>query len=359
MELLEKFNLITFTEEEKLLLQLAVIYHDAAAEDATKQQEEQQSAYYFSRDLQGKFPQHLLSKVALALEYKEDDILEIKRQNTDQSISKYLEIIRFADRMDYIRCSSISSDFPNFNDGELSSELFNANILNLPTQEQQQFSTNNDTKTLFQRNLEAAMHGAVDLAAVAGGYNEDLREKGSYEHRYKLNIDNQRIKIAFERTDSPITQLTELLDNNVRRLIAKLAGINTCTYPKHLLCMPDIKNGVIRGIHSTWNDLNQIKILENMTLLEKMQCEHDFKILSQTTLDAINLEVARLIENGLQMSLGTLTQDTLKSDAVRKVLNERGFDVINESRHRGYNLNGDKQYQDMLVLESLNKPNMQ
>ena len=57
IELLEKFHLANFTEEEKTLLKLAIIYHDAAAEDVDKYDEEKQSALYFKRDLTGKFPQ--------------------------------------------------------------------------------------------------------------------------------------------------------------------------------------------------------------------------------------------------------------------------------------------------------------
>jgi hypothetical protein len=351
IELLEKFNLAVFTDEEKILLQLAVIYHDAAAEDASKQEEEQKAAYYFKRDLQGKFPSSLLTKVALALETKEDDRHGIEQQHED--IDKYTAIIRFADRMDFIRCSTVNNNFPTFNDKTVNN--FNTNLLNLPQQEQIKFSSNNSEKTLFQRHLEAAMHGAVDLAEVAGGYHskeQDLRTKGSYDSRYNLAIDNQRIKFSFEHTDKPVSQLNEAIDNNVRRKIAQLAGINTCIDPQHNVCKADTINGISRGIHSTWNDLSQITVPKTMSLLEKMQIEHDFSLLSQATQEAINLEVARLKTEGIQMSLGTLTQNTLKSDAAKATLKKRGITVISEQRARGFNNLNEQVYYEMLVPKS-------
>jgi hypothetical protein len=351
IELLEKFNLAVFTDEEKILLQLAVIYHDVAAEDASKQEEEQKAAYYFKRDLQGKFPSSLLTKVALALETKEDDRHGIEQQHED--IDKYTAIIRFADRMDFIRCSTVNNNFPTFNDKTVNN--FNTNLLNLPQQEQIKFSINNNEKTLFQRHLEAAMHGAVDLAEVAGGYHskeQDLRTKGSYDSRYNLAIDNQRIKFSFEHTDKPVSQLNEAIDNNVRRKIAQLAGINTCIDPQHNVCKADTINGISRGIHSTWNDLSQITVPKTMSLLEKMQIEHDFSLLSQATQEAINLEVVRLKTEGIQMSLGTLTQNTLKSDAAKATLKKRGITVISEQRARGFNNLNEQVYYEMLVPKS-------
>ena len=353
IELLEKFNLAVFTDEEKILLQLAVIYHDAAAEDASKQEEEQKAAYYFKRDLQGKFSSSLLTKVALALETKEDDRHGIEQQHED--IDKYTAIIRFADRMDFIRCSTVNNNFPAFNDNTSNHGYFNTNLLNLPQQEQIKFSINNNEKTLFQRHLEAAMHGAVDLAEVAGGYHskeQDLRTKGSYDSRYNLAIDNQRIKFAFEHTDKPVSQLNEAIDNNVRRKIAQLAGINTCIDPQHNVCKADTINGISRGIHSTWNDLSQITVPKTMSLLEKMQIEHDFSLLSQATQEAINLEVVRLKTEGIQMSLGTLTQNTLKSDAAKATLKKRGITVISEQRARGFNNLNEQVYYEMLVPKS-------
>ena len=352
IELLEKFNLTVFTYEEKVLLQLAVIYHDAAAEDVGKEEEEQKSAYYFKRDLQGKFSFALLSKVALALEAKEDDRHKIEQQHQDARIRIYTKVIRFADRMDFIRCSIVNDDFPKFNSQTATNSYFNTSLLNLPQQEQIKFSSSNSDKTLFQCHLEAAMHGAVDLAEVAGGYHskeQDLRTKGSYDSRYNLAIDNQRIKFAFEHTDKPASQLNETIDNNVRRKISQLAGINTCIDPQHNLCKADTINGISHGIHSTWNDLSQVIVPNSMSLLEKMQIEHDYSLLSEATQNAIELEVNRLTAEGIQMSLGTLTQDTLKSSAAKATLKTRGITVISEQRARGFNKLKEQAYYEMRV----------
>jgi uncharacterized membrane protein len=348
MELLEKFKLTSFSVEEKVLLKLAVVYHDASAEDVSKENEEQKSADYFRRDLSGKFPAQLLEKVALALESKEDDIHDIEKQTNDEDLKKYIIVIRNADRMDYGRCSTIGYDFPNLTTTS-SAAAFNSVLLNLPEEEKVQFTNIQEKKTLFQRHLEAALHGAIDLATVAGGHNKDLREKGSYDNRYKLTIDNQRIKIAFEQTDIPVSQLNEILDNNVRRKIAQLAGIHTCTDLEHKTCNPDTTEGITHGIHSSWLELKQVKVPEIMTHLEKMQIEHDFSLLSQETQDTINLEVARLKTEGIKMSLGTLTQNTLKSDAAKETLKKHGITVTNELRARGFNDSGEQVYHEMLV----------
>jgi hypothetical protein len=353
MQLLEKFNLINLTDEEKLLLQLAVVYHDAAAEDVSKKQEEQKSAYYFTRDLTGKFSAEILEKIALALEAKENDIHGIEPQHNDADIDKYTRIIRFADRMDFVRCSTIVANFPNFTYTTTDKD-FNAKLLNIPEVNLEQFTSIDADKTLFQRHLEAAMHGAVDLAIVAGGdNNRDLRSKGDYKERYKLKIDNQRLKIAFEQTDKPVSQLGILLDNNVRRKIAQLADIHTCNDPNHKVCKADIHEGVMYGIHSTSNDLSQVNIPETMTLLEKMQIEHDYSLLSEATQNAITLEINRLQTEGIKMSLGTLTQKTLKSDAARATLKTRGITVISEMRARGFNSLQEQKYHEMLVPQKI------
>ena len=353
MQLLEKFNLINLTDEEKLLLQLAVVYHDAAAEDVSKKQEEQKSAYYFTRDLTGKFSAKILEKIALALEAKENDIQGIEPQHNDADIDKYTRIIRFADRMDFTRCSTIDANFPDFTATNID-EHFNVELLNIPASELTQFTSVDANKTEFQRYLEAAMHGAVDLATVAGGYNgRDLRSKGDYKKRYSLNIENQRLKIAFEQTDKPVSQLGILLDNNVRRKIAQLADIHTCNDPNHKVCKADIHEGVMHGIHSTSNDLSQVNIPETMTLLEKMQIEHDYSLLSEATQNAITLEINRLQTEGIKMSLGTLTQKTLKSDAARATLKTRGITVISEMRARGFNSLQEQKYHEMLVPQKI------
>ena len=62
-----------------------------------------------------------------------------------------------------------------------------------------------------------------------------------------------------------------------------------------------------------------------MTLLEKMQFEHNQGLLSQATRDEIQKEVERLRWQGIPMQLGTLTQTTLNSPAAKRKLEDEGI----------------------------------
>jgi hypothetical protein len=345
IELLEQFDLACLSDDEKILLQLAIIYHDAAAEDVAKNLEEKQAAYYFKRDMQENFPTELLESISLALESKENDIHGVNEKDLDKKIRLYINILRFGDRMDFIRCAEINDGFTQWNKQDTVSYEFNPSLLNIPDVE----------SIAFKRHLEAAMHGAADLAAISGGYYKDVRKQGSYATRYKLQINNQQLKTAFEYTNTPKSKLDELIDNNVRRKIASLAKINTCANVQHKTCKPDTTNGVMYGIHSSWLDLKQVQIPENMTLLEKMQCEHDITLLSKETLDAINKEVYRLQHEGIKMQLGSLTQKILKSPATEEALAARGLEIIKENRPRAYNKLGKQNFEEVLTVNSISK----
>ena len=86
-----------------------------------------------------------------------------------------------------------------------------------------------------------------------------------------------------------------------------------------------------------------------MTLLEKMQFEHNQGLLSQATRDEIQKEVERLRWRGMPMQLGTLTQTTLKSPAAKRKLEDEGIEVLSAKRLRGYRKDGSKRRQKMLV----------
>lgn len=341
MELLEKFQICSFSDDEKTLLSIASIYHDAAAEDIGKELEEIKAASYFKRDLQGQYSQELLNAVALALESKENDINNIDEQLVPADVRRYVSVLRFADRMDIIRCTGVENDFPG-----LSSESknhsskkhqfqFDSSLLDIPAQVVQSFTSNNKKKSDFQRNLEAAMHGAADLVQITDNSKLDKRSK-NYIDFYQLNISGKQIKEKFECTTTPVRKMDDFIDDNVRRKIAILAEITTCATADHKNCQSDPTTGITRGIHNSWYDLKQIKIPSCMTLLEKMQCEHDITLLSQETQQAIETEVVRLKREGILMNLGTLTQETLKSTAAKKILKHRGVSIITEKRCRGY-----------------------
>ena len=344
MELLEKFQLLKCTEDEKTLLALAAIYHDAAAEDVGKDREETKSAEYFKRDLTGQYPQALLDDVALALESKENDGDD---DSLPATIRGYLRILRFADRVDIIRCTGVENNFPGLT--ALNSDLskFNASLLDLPP-ELSKFTADPEKKSRFQRHLEAAMHGAADLARVTGHLLHDHRP-GPYAHSYQLTPKAEKLTAQFERTPMPVGKMDDFVNDNVRRKIARLAGIPTCSDPDHRKCRTDTQQGITWGIHNSWYDLQQIRIPDCMTRLEKMQCEYDMGVLSEETREAIAAEVQRLKSRGIPMNLGTLTQETLRSMPAKRKLEERGLIVVTEKRLRGYDKAGNARSEEMLV----------
>ncbi|WP_257296694.1 hypothetical protein, partial [Endozoicomonas sp. YOMI1] len=200
----------------------------------------------------------------------------------------------------------------------------------------------------FQRQLEAAMHGASDLLQVTGSDREDCRSD-SYVQTYQLKPDKTAITEKFELTPLPLQNMEKYLDDNVRRFIASRAGIHTCASPDHKDCKTDRQNGITRGIHNSFHDLRQVRVPTGMTRLEKMQCRQDFNLLSTETQGAIAQEVQRLKSEGILMSLGTLTQETLKSPPAKRALEQRGFAVVSEKRFRGYDDTGKVNLQEMLV----------
>ena len=345
MELLEKFTVITFSDLEKDLLALAAIYHDAAAEDVPKADEESKAAFYFKRDLAGQYPGRLLEDIAMALAGKEDDLpgSQPLAKPVSEKLRSYLHILRFADRLDVIRCTGVPSDFLGL--AKTGCLDFDASRLDLPVQLQ---ATNSDQKSDVQLELEAAMHGAADLVQVTGHLSSDHRAV-PYVTAYQLVPDSKRLNVQFEWTPTPQQRMDNFVDNNVRRTIARLAGLNTCSTADHTECQTDTQNGRTWGIHNSWHDLKQVRIPERMTLLEKMQFEHNEGLLSQAIRDETQKEVERLRCQGIPMQLGTLTQTTLKSPAAKRKLKDKGINVVPVKRLRGYKKDGSPREQKMLV----------
>ena len=346
MELLEKFGVMTFSDPEKNLLALAIIYHDSAAEDVPKADEENKAALYFKRDLAGQYPAQLLENIAMALAWKECDRTGHQVKPFSWKLRSYLHVLRFADRLDVIRCKGVAADFPGFTTACRFG--FDSSRLDLPVQLREQFDSNPDRKSPFQLELEAAMHGAADLVQVTGHLGFDGRAV-PYISAYRLVPDSKRLNEQFEWTLTPRQNMDKFVDNNVQRKMARQAGLNTCLTAEHERCRTDTQNGRTWGIHNSWHDLNQVRIPARMTLLEKMQFEHNEQLLSQATRDEIQKEVERLRCQGIPMQLGTLTQTTLKSPAARRELENRGITVASVKRLRGYNDDGRPRKQKMLV----------
>ncbi len=386
MEFLEVAGVATFSKDERILLALAAVYHDAAAEDVDKSREEKQSAFYFCRDMSPHFQRELVEKISKALEAKEDDInskgeLETEtEQEADERLRLYLRVLRFGDRMDFVRYAGAGPGFPDWSKEGSCSSVHNGvdpGKLDLPPSLKTSFVPSPCNKALFQSGLEAAMHGSVDLVSVTEECVRDRRKAGSYIETYGLKTPNSDIKTALECTPTPVLRLNGFIDDNVRRMIAEKAGISTCKESeslrpmkkrkasarlkihsapvsvmlkkKHLVCRADTRKGVHWGIHNSWHDLKQIKVPEGMTLLEKMQCRHDLSVLAPKTRAGILKEVRRIKQSGIKMALGTLTQETLKSPSAQKALKRRGIHVVKEQRQRGRLLSGKPKYVTVCV----------
>ncbi|WP_257265001.1 hypothetical protein, partial [Endozoicomonas sp. ONNA2] len=323
MELLENCRVYSFHPQERSLLALAIMYHDAATVDVDKPAAITKSAEYFKRDLAEHFPEQLLNDMALAMVSMANEVNGKADQNLSESVRWYLRVLRFAVRMDRIR---LKADFP----GLAVTQHKNPAYLDLPTQLVSHFSSDPDHKTEFQRHLEAAMHGAADLVQVTND-STDKRDN-PYTQVFALAPDVEIITRQFDRTAEPLQRMDQFINDNVRREIAQMAGIITCSDPDHQACKADRSKGITYGIHNSWYDLQQVAVPAGMTPLEKMQYRHDPSLLSPATQQALAEEVQRLKSKGIQMNPGTLTQETLATREARKVLKERGITVVSEKR---------------------------
>ena len=129
IELLEQSGLEYFSEEEKQLLPCAAIYLNAATGDVDHASEAVCGAEYFRRDLAPFFSSELVSDIAAAIEHKEDDVQQ-RDNKVQEKVRLYLRVLRFADRMDSVRCSTVSSGFPAWSEN-LEGESFNPALLDL------------------------------------------------------------------------------------------------------------------------------------------------------------------------------------------------------------------------------------
>uniref|UniRef100_UPI0021473101 hypothetical protein n=1 Tax=Endozoicomonas sp. ONNA1 TaxID=2828740 RepID=UPI0021473101 len=183
---------------------------------------------------------------------------------------------------------------------------------------------------------------------------QDWRKK-NYTQVYGLTGNGSKISENFEWTTEPLQRMNRFIDDNVRRKMAQEAGMVVCSDPSHKACKADQKKGITRGIHNSGYDLGQVVIPASMTLLEKMQYEHDPSLLSLATQQALAKEVQRLNSEGIRMNPGTLRQTTLASEAAQKVLKQRGIDVFSRKRHY-FSDNGFPGERVMRVPKKIAKP---
>ncbi|MBO9484199.1 hypothetical protein [Salinisphaera sp. G21_0] len=330
MELLEKCKVHSFTPIEKRLLPLAIIYQDAAYKDVDESAVKTKSADYFKRDLAGHYPEKLLNDMALAMVSMKTRAEDKAVQNLSEPVRRYLRVLRFAVHINQIRYSGVRPFFPAL--AVAPHKVPKAEYLGLPTQLANDFSSEPDHQTEFQRHLEAAMHGAADLMQLQVANCPSDKRENPYTQVYGLVPDGKKITIQFDRTTKPVEIMDRFINDKVRRKLAREAGIITCSDPDHQNCRADLSKGVTYGIHNSWYDLRQVKVPAEMTRLEKMQYEHDPSLLSPATQQALAEEVQRLKSAGIRMNTGTLTQETLASKDALKVLEDRGIAVVSEKR---------------------------
>ena len=344
MELLESCQLDAFTDDEKNLLALASIYPDVA-EEVSEPLKAMATASKFFRDFMGQYPAELVNNVSVALSG-----INYFRQNACDPSIRYLRVLHFANSLDSIRSYGVGEHFPLDLITGYCKPLNPLEAVNI------YLSFELRKNPQFQRHLAAAMHGAADLAFVTGELKHDHRPV-PFATRYQLEPDNAMLGIMlkrrFEWTQSPVIKMDEFIDNNVRRVIAARASIYTCSDPRHSLCRSDQQLGVTYGIHNSGHELGQVRVPPAMTRLEKMQCGHDLSVLSRVTQSSIDWEVKRLRRQGIAMSLGTLTQETLASPAARATLRRRGIEVSTEYRMRGRDQQGRPSYEPMLVPKTI------
>ena len=317
------------------LIPLAMVYHDATAEVEDKTVEETRAAQLFTRDMNrvGRYSSAVVEQVATALRHKESDVQQCTlpqppsppQPPPDTPERRICRILRLADRIDIIRATSIPKDWQQPRHSNARSD-FNYSLLDLPD------SVSGD----FRREFNALLEGAKDLAYVTGGIpKSDDSESRSYLQRYDLRADNEQRKQKVTQAENAYDSVRNELDNNVRRALAKAAGIVTCTedhtkesvqrHGGRLPCLVE-SNGrdTLTAIHSEL-ELGQVHVPEQMTTEQKLMFEQLYQpgeigYLPEAISRELERERQRLREHGIHPLLGTLTQEVLASPAAQAQL---------------------------------------
>ena len=199
----------------------------------------------------------------------------------------------------------------------------------------------------FFREFDALLEGAKALAYVTGGMPyDDKSYSGSYLKRHALQADKEQCQRKITQAENAYDAVMAELDNNVRRVIAKTAGITTCiedhskeslhNHGGRLPCLAE-KNGrdILKNIHSEL-ELQQIHVPKQMTVRHKLIFEQFFIPLPETVRRELQQEVDRLKEHGIRPPLGTLTQNVLASPQAQAQLEQAyQLEVVQETRGYG------------------------
>ena len=360
-----------FAEQPELreLIPLAMVYHDVTAEVEVKSTEEIRAAEFFERDMRAskRYPYNSVTLVASALRnknvntFQEAGELFVPDDRCTLVERRVRYLLRLPDTIDIIRVLVVPVHWKEPQDPHTSSTVFNAGFLDLPE------SLKNNA--VFIKELGNLMEGAKDLAYVTGGAPvSDSSMSGSYLIRYALSGDNTKRKLKIARASNAYDSVRTALDDNVRRALARAAGLFTCQASHEKQdslyrtrtradCLRE-KNDreYLAAIHSEF-ELRQVRLPEGMTVLQKLMFEHSgssLNGLSEEQQKEVLNEIGRLQQQGIQPPLGTLTQEVLASPQARKRLREDyGLDVVSERRVYGRDEEGRACYETFLVTRPL------
>ena len=345
------------------LVPLAMVYHDVVAEVEDKEQEESRAADLFERDMiaSGQYPASLVTLVANALRNKSTNTMApvkppyISDQSCPEEERLVRHLVRLPDNLDLIRVMPVPPDWTTPYPAGSWKFGFDIRKLDIPD--------NLKANTTFMNHFEALMEGAKALAYTTGGAPpNDLSDSGSYLKRHHLvkNNDTRRYKVS--RAVYAYDSVIEALDDNVRRAIAKQAGLHTCQADhsrtrvkfenRQAECLSTDPEGreFLTAIHDE-QELRQVRLPAGMTVQEKLMFEKQGPdCLPEDKRKQVEREVARLRHSGIQPPLGTLTQETLADERAKATLKKHyGIDVVPEDRFCGYNDDGSGKTVRLLV----------
>ena len=310
------------------VLPLALLYHDVYAEVGKKEDEEPVAANYFLKDMQaqGKYPEHTLQLVASALYNKNTNIMPVV-QSPFVADNKCTEqerlmrcLVRLPDSIDVMRIFPPGKAFPKPEQAG-KNRIFNSGMLDLPAD----LRANEN----FMNKLHAFLQGARDLCGISGGapiYSGVGMGKDTYPMEPKKYNKMRRQKV--ERSANTRATILEMLDENVKRRVAQLAGLTACEDSHNKLaiqeghrpsCLP-MEQGrvrpIFRKIHNEM-DLKEVN-LPAMSTLHKFMFGYmgDELFLDEGTRQLLAKEIDRLKESGIPVS--DLAMGTVKSHHSRK-----------------------------------------